>query len=108
MAVASATDPVVTRGAASRRSSRCRLSVGAAAMNRPNAIHALGFGGIRVTGPNSNGPSGASAPGLQAPDRLAGFLFAGLPLDEPRSQPRPDPGGYVLGWTGEVKEQPEP
>ena len=80
------------------------LSVGAAAMNILNAIHALGFGGIWVTGPNSYDPVVASALGVQVPDRLAGFLFVGTPLDEPRGQHRADPGDYTIEWNGEVKE----
>lgn len=63
------------------------LSVGAAAMNMLNALHALGFGGIWVTGPNSYDPAIVAALGLAPTDRLAGFLYAGTPA-EPRSVPR--------------------
>jgi nitroreductase len=80
------------------------LSVGSAAMNMLNAIHALGFGGIWVTGPNSYDPHVATALGFQAPDRLAGFLFVGTALGERRSQDRPDPGGYTVEWSGQVMD----
>jgi nitroreductase len=83
------------------------LSIGAAAMNMLNAIHALGFGGIWVTGPNSYDPFVAAALGFHAPDRLAGFLFVGTPLDQPRGRHRPDPGDYTVEWNGEVKDKRE-
>jgi nitroreductase len=74
------------------------LSVGAAAMNILNAIHALGFGGIWVTGANSYDPSIAAALDFRAPDRLAGFLFVGTPIDEPPVPIRPNLGDHVVDW----------
>jgi nitroreductase len=76
------------------------LSVGAAAMNMLNAIHALGFGGIWVTGANAYDPQVAAALGFAAPDRLLGFLFVGTPLDPPAPQHRPDIDAHVVEWTG--------
>jgi nitroreductase len=76
------------------------LSVGAAAMNMLNAIHALGYGGIWVTGPNAYDSRVADALGFPAPDRLLGFLFVGTPMDQPAPQNRPDIEAHVSEWTG--------
>jgi nitroreductase len=76
------------------------LSVGAAAMNMLNAAHALGLAGVWVTGPNSYDPSVAAALGFHAPDRLAGFLYLGTPMEEPRVVRRPDVAEHVREWTG--------
>ena len=76
------------------------LSVAAGAMNLLNAIHALGFGAIWVTGANAYDPSVAAALGLHAPDCLAGFLFVGTPAEPARAASRPDLSGHVVEWTG--------
>jgi nitroreductase len=76
------------------------LSVGAAGMNLLNAIHALGYGAVWVTGPNAYDPAVAEALGFTSPDRLAGFLFVGTPADAPRPLRRPDLAGHVAEWTG--------
>lgn len=76
------------------------LSVGAAAMNMLNALHALGFGGIWVTGPNAYDPAIAAILRLPPEARLAGFLYIGTPA-EPRVQPRrPALDAHVSEWTG--------
>lgn len=82
------------------------LSVGAGAMNLLNAIHALGFGGIWVTGPNAYDASVAASLGLHPPDSLAGFLFVGTPAAPPRPTARPDLSGHVVEWTGPVAQVP--
>ncbi len=76
------------------------LTVAAGAMNLLNAIHATGFGAIWVTGANAYDPAVAAALGLQAPDRLAGFLFVGTPAARPARPPRPDLAAHVLEWSG--------
>ncbi len=76
------------------------LTVGAAAMNMLNAIHMLGFGAVWVTGPNAYDPAIAAALGFHAPDRLAGFLLVGTPIEPPAAPRRPDPAEYVVEWTG--------
>jgi nitroreductase len=82
------------------------LSVGAAAMNILNAIHALGFGGIWVTGPNSYDPHIAATLGFRAPDRLVGFLLVGTPIDEPPLPIRPDLSDHVIDWVGSLDGAP--
>jgi len=82
------------------------LSVGAAAMNILNAVHALGFGGIWVTGANSYDPCIATALGFRAPDRLAGFVFVGTPIDEPPVPIRPDLSDHVVDWAGALDGAP--
>ena len=74
------------------------LSVGAAAMNMLNAIHALGFGGFWATGPDSYEPKMHRALGLTERDRLLGFLFVGTPSDGVRAVERPSIDRYVTEW----------
>ncbi len=76
------------------------LSVGAAAMNILNAVHAAGFGGIWLTGPNSYDPAVMQALGFGHLDRLLGFLFVGTPAEEPRVPAPPNPADHVFEWTG--------
>ena len=76
------------------------LSAGAAAMNMLNALHALGFGGLWVTGPNAYDPAVVAALGLPDGARLAGFLHVGTPA-EPRPPPRrPALDAHLSEWTG--------
>ena len=76
------------------------LSAGAAAMNMLNALHALGFGGLWVTGPNAYDPAVVAALGLPDGARLAGFLYVGTPA-EPRPPPRrPALDAHLSEWTG--------
>ncbi len=77
------------------------LAVGAAAMNMLNAAHALGFGGMWVTGPNAYDPAVAAALGLTAPDRLAGFLYLGTPSGPLPPVPRLALAEYVREWSPE-------
>lgn len=74
------------------------LSVGAAAMNMLNAIHALGFGGFWATGPDSYEQRMHRALGLTERDRLLGFLFVGTPPDGVRPVERPPSERYVTEW----------
>lgn len=74
------------------------LSVGAAAMNMLNAIHALGFGGFWATGPDSYEQQMHRALGLTERDRLLGFLFVGTPPDGVRAVQRPPSDRYVTEW----------
>lgn len=76
------------------------MSVAAGAMNILNALHALGFGGIWVSGPITQDPVLAAQFGFEAPHRLAGFMFVGTP-DNPLPAPtRPDPAGFMAVWDG--------
>lgn len=76
------------------------LSVGAAAMNLLNAAHALGFGGIWLTGAHCYDPAVAQALGFKDPDRLIGLLYIGS-VAEASPVARPDRSAHVWEWTGE-------
>lgn len=79
------------------------LSVGAAAMNMLNAIHALGYGGFWSTGPDSYSPALHNALGFSASERFLGFLFVGTPDKEQRQVQRVSGRTYVREWQGESK-----
>ena len=76
------------------------LCAGAAAMNMLNALHALGFGGVWLTGPAAYDPSIIRTLGLAPTDKLAGFLFVGTPKQTPQSPRRPDLANFVTEWAG--------
>jgi nitroreductase len=75
------------------------LSAGAAAMNMLNAAHALGYGGIWITGAMTYDPAVLGVLGLEASDKLAGFLFVGTPKEMSRTVRRPDVSNHVTEWT---------
>ncbi|RZF65170.1 nitroreductase [Sphingomonas populi] len=75
------------------------LSAGAACMNLLTAAHALGFVGGWLTGWPAYSDAVRDAFGA-APERIAGFIFLGMPerlLDE---RPRPDLSDVVSTWQG--------
>ncbi len=74
------------------------LSVGAATMNMLNALHALGYGGVWLTGANSFDPAVVKALGLDETDKLAGFLFVGTPKSAPLATRRPTLADHVVEW----------
>jgi nitroreductase len=76
------------------------LSTGAAAMNMLNAAHALGYGGVWLTGAHAFDPRVVEALGLEPTDKLAGFLFVGTPKSPPAAIRRPELGEHVTEWTG--------
>lgn len=76
------------------------LSAGAAAMNLLNAIHALGFGGMWVTGAHVYDRRVNEALGFRPPDRLVGLLFVGTPQEPRRQSTRPARADYVRDWSG--------
>ena len=76
------------------------MAVAAAAMNMLNAAHALGFGGRWITGPNAYDPAVALALGLAPPDRLAGFLYLGTPVEAPGPVRRPQVADHRTDWRG--------
>lgn len=77
------------------------LSVGAAAMNMLNAAHALGYGGVWLTGANAFDPAVVTALGLEETDKLAGFLFLGTHRSAPLPTRRPALEDHVTEWQGE-------
>lgn len=76
------------------------LCVGAAAMNMLNAIHALGYGGVWLTGANAYDGRVLNALGLEPGDKLAGFLFVGTPVMAPVVPRRPLVADYTIEWAG--------
>jgi nitroreductase len=74
------------------------LSAGAAAMNILNAIHTLGFAARWVTGANCYDAEFRREFGLDATDRLIGFIHVGTPLEKPAPTERPDPAQFVEEW----------
>ena len=74
------------------------LSVGAAAMNLLNAVHALGYGGVWLTGAHAFDPKVVAALGLAPHDKLAGFLFVGTPKGVPFAARRPALADHVVEW----------
>lgn len=76
------------------------LSVGAAAMNMLNAIHALGYGGFWATGPDSYDKTLQAALDFDASDKILGFLFVGTPATPDETVTRPPRGNHVREWLG--------
>ncbi|WP_144152746.1 nitroreductase [Paraburkholderia sp. BCC1885] len=76
------------------------LSVGAAAMNMLNAIHALGYGGFWATGADAYDPQLQVALDFDPSDRILGFLFVGSPKSHERSPLRPPRSNHVREWLG--------
>ena len=77
------------------------LSVGAAAMNMLNAIHALGYGGFWATGIDAYDANLQAALDFDASERLLGFLFVGTPKSGERAALRPPRANHVREWLGQ-------
>ncbi|MDR5826210.1 nitroreductase [Caballeronia sp. LZ043] len=74
------------------------LSVGAAAMNMLNAVHALGYGGYWTSGPDCYEPELLDALGFDDNHRLLGILYIGTPKDPPRTARRPARKDHAREW----------
>ena len=74
-----------------------QMAVAAGAMNVLNALHALGFAGKWVTGPNAYDASFARDLGFGEDEQLFGMIMAGTPdrLDPPT---RPDAAALTRHW----------
>ncbi len=75
------------------------LSAGAACMNLLHAVHAQGFAGGWLTGWPSFSDTVRNAFGA-APERIAGFMFIGMPSKPLDERPRPDMARLVSTWAG--------
>ena len=64
------------------------------------AIHLYGYGGFWATGIDTYEPAMHRALGLDASERLLGFLFVGTPQKEKEGQltRRPSNDAYVREW----------
>ncbi|MDR6495344.1 nitroreductase family protein [Paraburkholderia sp. 22099] len=78
------------------------LSVGAAAMNMLNAIHALGYGGFWATGADAYDANLQAALDFEPSERVLGFLFVGKPKSREHSAVRPPHSRYVREWLGRM------
>jgi nitroreductase len=75
------------------------LSAGAACMNLLTAAHAMGFVGNWLTGWAAYSDVVRDAFG-GAGDRIAGFIFIGMPARALQERPRPDVLQVVTRWAG--------
>ena len=73
------------------------LSAGAVCMNLLHAVHAEGYVGGWLTGWPAYSDAVRDGFGA-APERIAGFLFAGTPSRELDERPRPAPGSRTTLW----------
>jgi len=77
------------------------LAAGAAVMNLLNALHALGFGAIWLTGPSAYDPAVAAGLGCAPQERIVGFLYVGhVGSVVPAAPARPARGHFVSEWSG--------
>jgi len=74
------------------------LSVGASTMNILNALHALGYGGLWVTGASCYDPLVSKALGLAEEEKLLGLLYVGTPAEEMRQRRRHAGATYAIEW----------
>lgn len=74
------------------------LSAGAATANMLNAIHALGYGGMWVTGAHTYDRSVNEALGFTWPDRLVGLVYIGTLKMPPPAWPSPVLADHVRQW----------
>ena len=74
-----------------------QLAVAAGAMNVLNALHATGFAGKWVTGPNVDDTAFARALGFGDDEQLFGMIMAGTP-DRTEAPTRPDAASLTRVW----------
>jgi nitroreductase len=66
------------------------LSAGAVCYGMLIAAHAMGYGGCWLTGWSCYDERARAALGLDASERIAGFIYLGAPTETPLERPRPD------------------
>lgn len=76
------------------------LSAGAAAQNIMLAAHALGYGAMWKTGEPAYDDMVKSGLGLEASDRIVGFLYLGTRAGRAVPAARPVPQDFVTEWQG--------
>ena len=74
------------------------LSLACAVQNMQLAAYALGFGSIWRTGDVTYVDPLATHLGLEAGDRVAGFLYLGTPQVPPREPVALDPAEFFVHW----------
>ena len=75
-----------------------QLSAGAVCMNLLSAAGALGFGSCWLTEWMAYDEAARAAIGLEAAERIAGFIHIGHASETPADRPRPDLGQIVTSW----------
>lgn len=75
------------------------LSAGAVCMNLVLAAHALGFSAQWLTEWYAFDPEAARLFGLDAGERIAGFIHVGTPQEAPVERPRPDIDAITTTWS---------
>jgi nitroreductase len=76
------------------------LSAGAVCTTLLQAALALGFGANWITDWYSYDPEAQAILGLEAGERVAGFVLMGTPGEPPLERERPDPKGLMSIWNG--------
>lgn len=74
------------------------VSAGAAAQNIINAAYALGLGAMWRTGDMAYNPSVTQALGLQANEKLVGYIYLGTPVNPPGEPKAFDAAPLVKRW----------
>lgn len=74
------------------------LSVGAVCLNLLYSAQALGFGANWITEWYAYHPKVRAALGLQANEKIAGFVYIGTASEKPEDRPRPALGEVVSEW----------
>ena len=75
------------------------LTCGAVCQNLLIAACAAGYAGQWLTGWPAYDDGVAAALGLRENERVAGFLYLGTPLEDPKERPRPKAGDVIARWT---------
>ena len=79
-----------------------QLSVGAVCQNLLLAANASGYAAQWVTEWYAYEPRVWKALGLNAGERIAGFIFIGTARQDPLERQRPEPGDFVRRWRGDA------
>ncbi len=74
------------------------LSAGAVCATLLNATLAMGYGANWITDWYAYDPGAASILGLDAGERVAGFLLMGTPREPPLERERPDTASLISRW----------
>jgi nitroreductase len=78
------------------------LSCGAACFNLCLAANALGFGTCWITEWYSYSPGVRAALGLDAKERIAGFIYIGTAAEQQPDRERPHLASIVRRWNGQI------
>ncbi len=79
-------------------------SASAAAMNLLNALHAMGWGAMWVSGALIEDEGLRTSLGFAKTDALLGYIHVGTPANPPAPRERPDPAMFWRDWAGEARE----